>query len=132
MTTHEVLKRLEWQESELGPRCPLCKSYQPRGHREGCEMQAAIERESTRSASRASYPLPLPPVHVYATGICNASVCAASGLSLEEILRRVNGIHPSGTAHGWAKSPSETFATGQSNPCACQDHPGRIHFLLEC
>lgn len=48
MTTLEVLKKVEWQESEIGPRCPVCKGYQTRGHREECELAEAIAREKCR------------------------------------------------------------------------------------
>lgn len=71
-------------------------------------------------------------VVVYASGLLCCSVCAPVGMSRAELEREVNRIHPCGTRKGWTISTDPTFASGQPNPCPCNDHPTeRQHWLLE-
>lgn len=69
---------------------------------------------------------------IYSAGICACSVCAPSGMSRDELERQVNAQLPTGLSHGWQISEAATFASGEQNPCACPDAPGRMHYLLNC
>lgn len=71
-------------------------------------------------------------VTVYAAGLCHASACAPKGTPVAEIERAANSAHPTGLDHGWRKSDNDTFSGGEPNPCACNDDPDRLHWLLEC
>lgn len=75
---------------------------------------------------------PFGDVYVYASGICIASVCAPADLDGNGVAEAVNSVHPTGLNHGWAVSKDETFASGETNPCTCQEDDTRRHWLLEC
>jgi len=67
---------------------------------------------------------------VYREGLLNASVCSSLGLeaTVERMARRI-----SGTTVGWILSEDENFATGQSNPCPCEQQPKtHQHYLFNC
>ena len=67
---------------------------------------------------------------VYAHGIVHASVC--SSLGTEATLARMQAI-PTGIRSSWALSEDETFRTGESNPCRCEDKPEtHMHYLFNC
>lgn len=66
---------------------------------------------------------------VYSEGICFASVCTT--LSVDDATKELNTRRPSGLHHGWSLS-KESFATGQSNPCACDQDAARRHMLFNC
>lgn len=67
----------------------------------------------------------------YRMGLVYASVCTS--LPLEVATERLNAEHPTGGQSAWEPSENESFATGQSNPCACNDHPEtHRHYLFTC
>ena len=70
-------------------------------------------------------------IHIYAVGLVYASACAPASASVAEIETEANARHPTGTSP-WRKSDSETFASGEPNPCACDRDPGQRHWLLSC
>lgn len=72
------------------------------------------------------------PVVVYSWGACAASVCAPTSMTAAEVVVEVDRQLPTGLSHGWALSDDETFAGGKSNPCVCDQDPGRVHRLLSC
>lgn len=72
-------------------------------------------------------------VVLYRAGLCYASVCAVNDATPDEIRAAVNRAHPTGLDHGWDFSDDETFASGQPNPCPCNDLPAtRQHWLMVC
>lgn len=66
----------------------------------------------------------------YAVGLIYASAC--TNLTNEEATVRLNHEHPTGIASGWAVSDDAAFASGQPNPCPCEQSPGRRHVLFSC
>lgn len=72
-------------------------------------------------------------VTAYAVGICAASVCAAADASPDEIADAINASYPTGISSRWRVSGDPTFASGEPNPCPCNEEPeSRRHWLLEC
>jgi hypothetical protein len=70
---------------------------------------------------------------VYSTGVCRASVCADKNLSLKELTERLNVSHPTGIQSKWKLSKDPTFASGETNPCPCEQYPEtRLHYLFDC
>ena len=73
----------------------------------------------------------LPEFVAYKVGICNASICTS--LPIEEALERLNEQHLTGIASQWVLSEDEHFATGQTNPCPCNENPDtHKHYLCGC
>lgn len=68
----------------------------------------------------------------YGVGICHASVCAPASMPIDNLLDAVNRLWPTGLDHGWMVATNENFASGETNPCPCEQTAGRIHRLLEC
>jgi hypothetical protein len=72
-------------------------------------------------------------ISVYSDGIVHCSVCVPQKMERAEVERRVNIEHPAGTRNGWRISRRETFASGQPNPCSCEENTEtRLHYLMEC
>ena len=71
-------------------------------------------------------------IQLYAVGIVSASVCHPEETPVEDVLAYVNGLHHPGVGCGWQLSEDDHFATGQPNPCPCNQEAGRIHRLLVC
>ena len=72
-------------------------------------------------------------IHLYSVGLCHASVCAPKDAEPEAIVAEANRLHPTGIESQWAVSDDERFQGGETNPCACNDHPTeRLHWLLVC
>lgn len=71
-------------------------------------------------------------VHVYRAGLVHCSVCAPKDLSGPDVARGADLSHPTGLDHGWSVSSDTHFASGQTNPCQCEDDPERRHWLLSC
>lgn len=68
---------------------------------------------------------------IYNWGLLYASVC--SSLSLEETTEQINRELPTGIKSPWRLSSDKTFHTGETNPCACQQHPDtHKHYLFNC
>ncbi len=65
---------------------------------------------------------------VYAEGLFSASVCSDRPQADVEAWM---GQRISGTTGGWMFSENETFKTGEPNPCPCETHPDRRHYLFE-
>jgi hypothetical protein len=68
----------------------------------------------------------------YGVGICHASVCAPEAMPVDDLLDAVNRLWPTGLDHGWMVATNESFASGEPNPCPCEQTLGRVHRLLEC
>lgn len=67
----------------------------------------------------------------YAVSICNASVCTS--MSLKDATKMLNIEHPTGISSRWEKSNNKTFASGETNPCPCEDNPEtHQHYLFVC
>ena len=71
-------------------------------------------------------------VVVYAIGICHLSACIKNGVSKECAVDFINTAHPTGLSSGWSVSTDTLFVSGVPNPCPCEDHPNRRHFLFCC
>ena len=71
-------------------------------------------------------------VKVYANGVCHCSVCAEQSLTIQEMLRIVNAINPTGISSPWALSTGKTFKDGTPMPCQCDQEQDRKHYLLIC
>jgi hypothetical protein len=71
----------------------------------------------------------LPAVVAIAEGLCYKTMCAINGTDKEEILLAA-GI--AGTRRGWQFADNEKFATGEPNPCPCNELANRTHWLLSC
>lgn len=92
--------------------------------------RASLDPPTDRNA--ASTPAQHRTVTVYAVGLVHASVCAdATDDELDWMLGEVNIAHPTGVGP-WQLSNELTFASGQPNPCPCEQENGHRHFLLEC
>jgi len=72
------------------------------------------------------------------SGIFFMQVCAENDATDEEILAVCNRKNPSGTKNGWVTvirkiedCPSEDNPESQL-PVACEESPGRTHFLIVC
>lgn len=69
--------------------------------------------------------------HVYAMGLCNASVCTS--LTDEQATARINETNPTGIARTWQLSDNSTFAGGDPHPCPCNEKPDtHRHLLFSC
>ena len=71
-------------------------------------------------------------VIVYTSGLCFCSVCAPSGMPLDDVLQVANIQNPTGLAHGWSLDAAPTFKGGEPNPCTCNRDASRKHYLLSC
>ena len=69
-----------------------------------------------------------PEFMVYSEGLLYAWVC--SPLHHSEVESRM-ASRPCGTRHGWTLSDHSELASGESNPCPCEDDPEtRKHYLF--
>lgn len=68
----------------------------------------------------------------YSVGLAHASVCTS--LPLEKAIKLLNESHPTGLADSeWEPSKDKEFASGQPNPCICEDKPKtHKHYLFSC
>jgi hypothetical protein len=72
-------------------------------------------------------------VELYAVGLCFSSVCASRDLRIAEIEKIANARYPTGIESRWQFAEDEpTFSGGQPNPCPCDRHADRLHWLLSC
>lgn len=69
---------------------------------------------------------------IYSTGLVHCSVCALAKLPIEDVLQHVNLRNPTGLDHGWVLDDKGIFADGAPNPCVCNTHIDRKHYLLSC
>lgn len=67
----------------------------------------------------------------YTVGLVSMSICTniESRKKIEEI---ANIEEPTGISSRWEISPDEIFASGQSNPCPCEQKSGFKHYLMHC
>lgn len=70
-------------------------------------------------------------VQLYAVGLVCTSACAPKDCTPGDVEFAANYHHPTGISSQWTVA-DEPFATGQPNPCVCNDDPGRLHWLLTC
>lgn len=68
---------------------------------------------------------------ILSIGLCYMTVCTnvESPIDIEKL---ANAEHPSGVSSPWRLSTDKNFATGHTNPCACEHDGGRKHYLLSC
>lgn len=71
------------------------------------------------------------PVRIYAASFLAMSVCAPGSMTIEEVIADCELQRPCGTERGWTMSKDTHFASGQPNPCPCNKHEGRQHWLLD-
>lgn len=62
---------------------------------------------------------------------CYMTVCAASDAPKYEVEKIANDHAPTGLEHGW-EIHTGRFSDGQPNPCPCENHRDRKHWLLSC
>ena len=68
---------------------------------------------------------------IYSFGPFSMSVCTT--LDPEKMVEEVNAAYPTGISSPWQLSEDETFRTGETNPCLCDQLPElRKHYLLNC
>jgi len=69
-------------------------------------------------------------------GLIHMQVCAVPDATDEEILEVCNRENVCGTTLGWAKVIREPDGDIGENPEAapvpCEEHEGRVHFLVSC
>jgi hypothetical protein len=66
----------------------------------------------------------------YSVGLVCASVC--TNMTVEEATAELNRQHPTGIATRWSLSTDKAFRGGEPNPCPCNRHEGRLHYLFNC
>jgi len=72
-------------------------------------------------------------IYIYSAGLTYVSVCAPREMTGAEVTLATNYKHATGIESAWALSDDLTFQHGETNPCACNDHPTeRLHWLLGC
>jgi len=71
-------------------------------------------------------------VEIYSEGMFRMSICVIDKMPKEEALEYIRRAHPSGTRNNWQFCSDKEFAAGLPNPCPCEKHEGRTHYLLEC
>lgn len=70
-------------------------------------------------------------VEVYATGWFWVTVCAPADMPVQEVIHRVSILRSSKSPAGWKYFDDDTFKDGKANPCSCNKHQGRQHWLLK-
>lgn len=65
-------------------------------------------------------------------GICHMQVCAIADATDTEILAHCNRHNPAGTRAGWTRVIRAQDDPHACGPGPCDDHAGRLHFLVEC
>ncbi len=68
---------------------------------------------------------------IYRVGLCRMSLCTGIK-SIAAIEARANAEYPTGIQSRWKLSKDTTFATGEPNPCPCNNGGYRKHYLLSC
>lgn len=64
--------------------------------------------------------------------LLNIIVCAPTDMSRDEVERRTNEIHPSGTTNGWIFDDGKELEADKFKPLQCADDPSRTHYVLWC
>lgn len=66
-------------------------------------------------------------------GLCHMQVCAVSDATDDEILNVCNSENPSGTTNGWSRvHRADDENWGKTAPVACEQEPGRFHYVVAC
>lgn len=68
---------------------------------------------------------------IYAQGPLSMSVCTDYA-SRKAIVAQANKVNPTGIESGWTIAKDKTFATGEPNPCDCEQQSDNKHYLLHC
>jgi len=71
-------------------------------------------------------------VIIYSIGMVAMSVCAKKNLTPKFIEKEVNRMSPTGISTDWVMSKDKKFKSGHPNPCQCEEHTNRKHYLLNC
>ena len=71
-------------------------------------------------------------VDIYSKGIVHCSVCAPRDIPIGEVEELTNMQNPTGIESRWQLSGDKEFASGQSNPSACDELDGNLHWLMVC
>jgi hypothetical protein len=71
-------------------------------------------------------------IYMYRVGPLSMSVCAPGVLNAEQVATAISKHHPTGLDHGWSVAEDTHFASGETNPCQCQEDADRKHWLLDC
>ncbi len=58
--------------------------------------------------------------------------CAPKKVPRKEVNELVNALNPTGIDSRWAITRKRKFPGGWPHPCPCDDHRGRVHYLLYC
>lgn len=66
-------------------------------------------------------------VTVIGEGLCYATVCTTLD---DEAVDAAMAARPATVNRGWARSTDATFATGQPNPCPCEQRPDTNRHVL--
>lgn len=69
---------------------------------------------------------------VISIGLCYATICTDEADLDVAVTQARQLLGPSGTTRGWQRSEDERFATGQPNPCPCEQNSEARHLLLDC
>ena len=65
-------------------------------------------------------------------GIFSMQVCTEKDVSDDEILEVCNTENPSGTTAGWSIVVRNDTEHPDRNPIQCEEHPERLHLLVDC
>jgi len=69
---------------------------------------------------------------IYGMGIIHCSICT-NVKSRKRVEELVNSKSPTGIKSHWTISRDKKFATGEPNPCPCNQKPKtHKHYLMEC
>jgi hypothetical protein len=87
---------------------------------------------------RDNIPLQQPRVEItrMMVGICHMQVCAVKDATDQEILEVCNLQNPTGIQHKWStvirREPPGDSIFQNVAPKQCDEHVGRMHFLVAC
>lgn len=59
-------------------------------------------------------------------------VCAPKRYTPEDVERAANLLNPAGTTLGWRIADQAEFHDDTTNPCDCDEHAERQHWVLWC
>jgi|WetSurMetagenome_2_1015567.scaffolds.fasta_scaffold1511531_1 hypothetical protein len=65
-------------------------------------------------------------------GALSMQVCCDKYATDEEILEVCNRLNPCGTENGWCYVVRQDNEHPYRNPVPCEQHPERLHILVDC